>query len=273
VSGEGVPGTAALLDLVARARVYDLEHVRRVGDPIFPAHWPGYVYTLHRRHEAGLERRTSASGLITQAEHSGTHIDALCHQADGMRMFGGIEVTAEVQGPHGFTRLGIETVQPILRRGLLLDVAARRGAPVPLGEQVEAGELEATLKAQGQEIREGDTVLVRTGNATRWEDGDAYLRGCGMARSAAEWLAGQRVFAVGADLVAWDLPGFADPSLGTTLPGHLVLLTRAGIHILENLFLEDLSRDRVREFLFICLPLKYKGGTGSPVRPVAVALS
>jgi len=52
-----------------------------------------------------------------------------------------------------------------------------------------------------------------------------------------------------------------------------VLLTRAGIHILENLFLEDLSRDRVREFLFICLPLKYKGGTGSPVRPVAVALS
>lgn len=261
---------AELLSLLAHATVYDLEHLRRVGDPIFPAHWPGYVYTLHRRHEAGLERRTSASGLITQAEHSGTHIDALCHQAEDLRLNGGIGIDADVQGPQGFSRLGMETVAPILRRGVLLDVAGLRGEPVPLGEQIDASELEATLRAQQQEIRAGDVVLVRTGNATRWEDGDTYLRGCGMAGSASNWLARMGPFAVGADLVAWDLPGVVDPGTGTTLPGHLILLVRSGIHILENLNLEQLAADGTGEFLFCCLPPKYAGATGSPVRPIAI---
>ena len=85
-----------LLAALAAGRVYDLEYVRRVGDPIFPAHWPGYVYGLHRRHEPGLERRTSASALVTMAEHSGTHIDALCHQAEDLQLHGGIAVTAQV---------------------------------------------------------------------------------------------------------------------------------------------------------------------------------
>ena len=267
----GGEDASELVGAMEGARIYDLEHVRRVGDPIFPAHWPGYVYTLHRRHEGGLERRTSASGLITQAEHSGTHIDALCHQAGDLRLFGGVEVTAAVQGPQGFSQLGTDTIPPIVRRGLLLDVAGRRGMPIPLGEQVEAEELSATLAQQHQEIRTGDVLLVRTGNATRWDDGEAYLQGCGIARSASQWLAECRVFAVGADLMAWDLPGVVDPTTQTTLPGHLILLAQAGIHILENLQLEELARDRVHAFLFVCLPLKYAGGTGSPVRPIAIA--
>lgn len=266
-------GTDRLSDLLSRldrATIYDLEHPRRAGDPIFPAHWPGYVYTLHRRHESGLERRTSASGLITQAEHSGTHIDALCHQAEDLRLNGGIEISPEVQSPQGFSRLGMETVGPILRRGVLIDVAGARGEPVPIGEQIEAGELAATLEAQKQSIRAGDVVLVRTGNATRWEDGAAYLRGCGMGGSASTWLAQTRPFAVGADLVAWDLPGAIDPGTGTTLPGHLILLVRSGIHIVENLNLESLAADGTTEFLFCCLPPKYAGATGSPVRPIAI---
>ena len=60
-----------------------------------------------------------------------------------------------------------------------------------------------------------------------------------------------------------------DPELGS-LPGHLILLVRAGIHIIEALYLEELARDGVREFAFVCLPLKLRGGTGSPVRPIAL---
>ena len=131
-------GVEDLLSALASARVYDLEHVRRVGDPIWPSHWPGYVYSLNRRHELGPERRTSASALIVQAEHSGTHMDALCHQAEGMRLHGGVDITSAVQTPAGFTQHGMETVAPVLRRGVLLDVAGHRGAPVPLGAQVEA---------------------------------------------------------------------------------------------------------------------------------------
>lgn len=62
--------------------------------------------------------------------------------------------------------------------------------------------------------------------------------------------------------------GLKDPKLNTTLPGHLILLVRAGIYIIENLMLKELSRDRVYRFTLLCLPLKIQGATGSPVRPV-----
>jgi len=53
--------------------------------------------------------------------------------------------------------------------------------------------------------------------------------------------------------------------------GHLHLIARCGITIIENLTLEALSRDRCYEFLFVCTPLKLVGATGSPVRPIALA--
>ena len=267
------PVSDELFTMLTSARVYDLEHPRMVGDPVFPAHWPGYVYTLHRRHEAGLERRTSASAQITMAEHSGTHIDALCHQAEDLHLHGGLPISPRVQGPHGFSALGIETVAPIIRRGVLIDLVRQRGAPVDVGEQVKGSELSACVEAQGLVIREGDVVLVRTGNAQRWGQPDEYLRGCGIAVSGSQWLADQKVFAVGADLVAWDLPGFTDPEVGSTLPGHVVLIVRAGIHIIENLQLETLAASGAANFVFVCLPLKFSGATGSPVRPIALVSS
>ena len=56
-----------------------------------------------------------------------------------------------------------------------------------------------------------------------------------------------------------------------TLPGHILLLVRAGIPIIENLNLEELASAGVHEFAFVCLPLKMRGATGSPVRPIAIA--
>ena len=68
----------ALLGDLRGQRLFDLEQSRYYGAPTFMAHSPGFHYTLHRRHEQGLGgARTSASGLIVTAEHSGTHIDAL----------------------------------------------------------------------------------------------------------------------------------------------------------------------------------------------------
>ncbi len=60
-----------------------------------------------------------------------------------------------------------------------------------------------------------------------------------------------------------------DPNYGS-LPGHLILLARAGIHIIENLNLEELAGAGATEFAFLCIPLKVVGGTGSAVRPVAL---
>jgi kynurenine formamidase len=79
------------------------------------------------------------------------------------------------------------------------------------------------------------------------------------------------VRAVGADNLAWDVMGPTDPELKVTLPGHILLLVRAGIPIIENLYLEELTAADVHEFVFVCLPLKMRGATGSPVRPIAIA--
>jgi kynurenine formamidase len=257
-----------LLATLAAARVYDLEQPRYAGAPTFPAHEPGLRMHLHRRHEAGLgERRTSASALLVMAEHSGTHVDALCHQAEDLRLFGGVEVDASVQTPYGFTELGVDTVAPVIARGVLLDVPGTLGLDLEPGHAVSAGELEAA--AEGVELREGDVVLVRTGSGAHWDDRPRYEAGPGVAPDGSRWLAGHRPVAVGADNLAWDVPGTDDPELGT-LPGHTVLIVRAGILIIESLNLEALAADGVREFAFVCLPLKLRGGTGSPIRPIAL---
>jgi kynurenine formamidase len=261
------------MNIPSNGRIYDLEQPRYFGAPIYPGHAPGYVYTLHRHHERGMaETRTSASGFMYTTEHSGTHIDALCHQAEDLHLYGGQEINPSIQTSQGFTELGAETIAPIITRGVLLDMARYRGVDhIGAGNPVQRDEMEAAAQKQGVSISEGDVVLVRTGNGALWEDATTYLQAGGMSGDASSWLASRGVRAVGADNVAWDEVGVVDPDLQVSLPGHLILLVRHGIYILENLFLEELARDQCYEFTFICLPLKLRGATGSPVRPVAIA--
>jgi kynurenine formamidase len=148
---------------------------------------------------------------------------------------------------------------------VLLDVAGE--APLAPGHVVAARELEAA--AREVELRPGDVVLVRLGSGAWWQDRPAYEAAGGLGPDASAWLVERKPLAVGADNLAWDVPGLREPGLGT-LPGHVLLLVRAGVYILESVFLEELAADGVREFAFVCLPLKLRGGTGSPVRPIAI---
>jgi kynurenine formamidase len=262
-----------LISLATNTRIIDLEQPRFVGMPMFPANAPNYTFMLHRRHELGLETRTSAAGMILAADHSGTHIDAFCHQAEEMCMYGGVPVTAQNQQPSGMTVMTAETIPAMVRRGVLLDLVAHRGVDrLPAKTLVGAEELQEVARLQGTEIREGDILLIRTGWGTAWNDSD-YITGAGMAKSAADWAASLKVFAVGADNMSWDLPGYVDEELHHSLPCHTVLLVRAGIYLFENLNLEELGRTGVHEFVFISLPLKLVGATGSPTRPVALILA
>jgi kynurenine formamidase len=266
---------SALADLLQAAKVYDLEQPRFAGMPIHPAHKPGYFYALHRRHRDSYhpERfgpRTSASGVLTMMEHSGTHIDALCHQACDLKLFGDISVEG-TETRAGFTKLGIETVPPLLRRGLLLDVAGYKGLSLlPKKYSITAGDLVACAKTQGVALKKGDVLLVRTGYATVWHNETEYLQAAGVAKSGTLWAAEQGMVAVGADNMAWDAPDERDPETGATLFAHLYLLPQKGIYIMENLNLEELAHDRCYSFAFIGIPLKFKGATGSPLRPLAL---
>jgi kynurenine formamidase len=260
-----------VLELLGDLTVVDLEQPRAAGDPVFPASRPGTIFTLHRRHELlGDEQRTSAAGMIVTAEHAGTHIDALCHQAVGLVMHGNVAVTPETQTPTGFRKLGVETIAPIVSRGVLLDVARVRGEPLAARSFVTVDDVEAAVEHAGVDIRAGDAVLLRTGNGARWAEPEAYTDGPGVSTAVSRWLADRQVAAVGADNLAWDLPGYRDPELDCTLPGHVVLIVERGIYIVESLYLEELSRLGATEFVFVCLPLKIGGGTGCPVRPIAL---
>jgi kynurenine formamidase len=255
-------------------RIYDLEQPRFQGMPIHESHQPGYLYVLHRRHADSLIEpdgcRSGASGVIISMEHAGTHIDALCHQAENQTLYGGVDV-ASSSGGRGFTRHGVEEIAPIAARGVLLDVARHRGVDMlASGDAIGVDELKACVEAQGVTIAPGDVVLVRTGNGRNWDDPDVYLPGPGVDGAASLWLAEQQVVAVGADNMAWDVIGLHDPNAGCELPGHLYLLVRSGIYIIENLNLEALAADQQWIFSFLCTPLKFNGATGSPVRPIAV---
>jgi len=260
------------MKIPASTRVYDLEQPRYSGAPIYPSHAPGYFYTLHRHHEPAMaESRTSASGFLYMTEHAGTHIDALCHQAENCHLYGERKIDASLQTPYGFTELGAETIAPLIARGVLLDIARYRGvARIATGDPITSRDLEVVAHGQDVAIQAGDVVLLRTGNGAFWTQPDVYLQAGGVSRDASSWLADKQVRAVGADNVAWDEVGVIDPDLQVTLPGHLLLLVRHGIYIIENLQLEELATDHCYQFTFICLPLKLRGATGSPVRPVAL---
>jgi kynurenine formamidase len=268
--------TTALWDDLGKARIYDLEQPRFHGMPIHPTHRPGYHYALHRRHRDTYQPevngpRTGASGSMMMMEHSGTHIDALCHQSCGLTLFGGI-ATQDVETPYGFKKLGIETVPPLLGRGVLLDVAGWKGQErLPPRHSISVDDMKACAAAQNVELRPGDVLLVRTGYGAIWNQEAQYLDAAGVGKSGTLWAAENRVVAVGADNMAWDAPDDRDPETGATLFAHVYLLPQKGIYIIENVNLEELARDRCYVFAFIGIPLKFQGATGSPLRPLALA--
>ena len=265
----------SLIDLITRARVFDLEQPRFAGMPIHPAHKPGYFYGLHRRHRDSYRPeqhgpRSGASGILTMMEHSGTHIDALCHQACDLKFFGDVAVD-DVERTDGYRAYGAETIRPLLGRGVLIDVAGwKQMNLLPQNYAITADDLEQCASAAGIRVEAGDVLLVRTGYATKWADESTYLNAAGVSKSGSIWAADHRVAAVGADNMAWDAMQERDPETNMMLFGHAHLLVRHGIHIIENLNLEELAAAGHRQFAFVGVPLKFRGATGSPIRPLAL---
>ena len=261
-----------LLDLLSRARVHDLSQPYYVGMPHFPTH-PPFLYGLAKAHGdfVGEAGQSSASENLGLGGHVGTHIDALCHFSKEGMLHGGVPVS-EAQSGYGvgMSRHGVETIEPMLRRGVLLDVAGVVGEEV-LGPDfvIDAALLERTANQAEVEIREGDVVLVRTGLDTLWDDGARYInegKQAGINLEAAQWLSAKGILAAGSDSIALEHV----PS--TRMPVHVHLLVESGIHIIEALDLKGLARARTYEFAFLAAPLKLVGGTGAPIRPLAASL-
>jgi kynurenine formamidase len=165
--------------------------------------------------------------------------------------------------------------EPIWARGLLYDVPRHRGVEfLGKGEPVTADELREVGAAQGLDgPRAGDVVLVRTGYGVHWPNRErmAEHRGPGPDISVARWLAERGVVATGSDTETYEVQPAPDPGEPSNpQPVHAHLLIEHGIYLIESLDLEAIARDRVHEFLFVALPLKIRGATGSMIDPVAV---
>ncbi|MBV9817132.1 MAG: cyclase family protein [Solirubrobacterales bacterium] len=279
----GAQHVQGAMALARQGRVYDLDCERFPGMPLFPGHPPFQV--LAYRTPRGIDNQGDQdwlgentvkfawqSEMVMGTVHSGTHIDALSHITCGGEhgWFGGGNAERDL-GDFGPLRDDATDIPPIITRGVLLDVAGFRGVEaLPAHDPIGPDELRSVSEAQGVEIRPGDIVLVRMGYLSGWPDPDfiAAHEQAGIDRDAALWLAERGVVAVAGDTESLEVLPSTVP--GNPHPVHIALLVERGIFILEMVNCEQLARDQVYEFCFMCLPLCIRGATGSMVRPIAV---
>jgi kynurenine formamidase len=258
-------------ELLNKGRVFDLGQVIFPGMPHHP-NQPPFGYTLLKKHgDITLEERkiSFCSDIFMIGGHTGTHLDAVAHIACNNRVFNDVDITDLQDYQNGLKVMSIDTTPPIVKKGVLLDIPPLLDVEVlPHDFGIGEKELQRASEHEGVDIEKGDVVLIRTGWMRFWDDRKKYLsvdKGVpGVIEDGARFLASKGVSFTGTDTTAYDK---VPPHY---LPCHIILLKENGIQIMEMLNLEELSKNRVYAFLFIALPLKIRGGSGSPVRPIAI---
>ncbi len=263
--------TLAALRLATTGRVYALAQPFKADMPI----WGGRAFQLTIPHadEPPSKNALTANLDFVAGElgQVGTQLDGLGHVGVGDLYYNGNDRRQFVRR-NGLQRLGIENAGAFVTRGVLIDVAAYKGVQhLPPGYEVTAADLQGALARQKLTLREGDTLLLRTGWAQLWTaDPAAYTGNApGWGAQACEWIVRQKPAATGCDTYGCDVvPNPHDASV--LWPCHQIMGTKAGIYNVENLNLEALAADRAHEFLFIMTPLPLVGASGSPVAPIAI---
>jgi kynurenine formamidase len=262
--------------LVKKGKAYNLSQLMEYGIPHIESHGP-FFYATFRRHEDSLKfcpsknKVGSMSLRLEMADHIGTHIDSLNHTSIDGRVYNGLE-PSKITDVFGTIRLGIDKTPPILTKGILIDVARYKKCDI-LDDRyvISIEEIQAILNEDNVKLNRGDALLIATGWGKLWmKDNVKYGETCpGIGLSAAKWIAEQGVAIVGADTWNVEVSPCEDPKESDAV--HQLLITKNGIRIIENMNLQQLCQDRVLEFMFVCLPLYLKGGSGSPVTPIAVS--
>lgn len=287
------------------AKTYELSHVRSNTMPMSPFGTP-LKYKFRATASVPFSRHAFNGEEVVSGEPGaqGTQMDALGHFAvmgklwkgkgrpavGGAKYYGGYtqrQVKPTAASP--LRRLGIEKVPPIVTSAVLLDAKSYlgKGKPMQPGQLITAKDIEAMLKRQGlgwRGLLPGDVLYIYTGWGDNWKDPDRrkfyYTMGPGLSYDAAQYIGKRAVVLVALDNPFTDpvakgaLQGKAGPPKGTP-PGlpfviHHYNLTQSGIHNIQNANLGALARNKVWTSCTMILPLRSRGASGSPVRPVAI---
>lgn len=208
--------------------------------------------------------------VISEIGQVGTQFDGFAHQTHENSHYN-CHKTEDIVGRGGFTKLGIQQTGMFFTRGVLIDVAAFKGVEtLPDAYEITVEDIEGALKKQGTALQTGDAILVNTGWGKLYGKENArYVKSCpGVGVKAAQWLIAKDPILLGAD--NWPVEVAPNPDKQLSLPVHQLALVVNGVHLLENLKLDELSTKQVYEFAFAMQPLKIQGGTGSTVSPVAI---
>jgi kynurenine formamidase len=204
-----------------------------------------------------------------------SHMDGLPHFAHKGFFYNGVPYSAAKPG--GAERLGIHNagVSGVFTRGVLIDMPAHFGVDyLEPGAAISVDDIKAWEKKNRVRIGSGDVLLIRTG---RWvkvaQDGQWNFleKAAGVHASLAAFLKERDVAVIGCDGVSDVMPSGVE---GLANPLHELLLAGLGMPILDNLDLEQLARVakelKRSTFLYVGAPLRVRGGTGSPLNPLAV---
>jgi len=256
--------------LIRAGEVIELGHVLSADMPISSTR----RFDMHTKrtfmNPQSNRRGSNEEVVLSEIGQVGTQFDGFAHQTIENSLYNCFKLD-EISTRTGFTKLGIENVGALVTRGVLIDVAALKGVDMLADNyEITVQDLQQALQRQGLTLQSGDAVIVHTGWGKLWaKDNARFMKGCpGIGVAAAEWLARQDPMLVGSDNAPVEISPNPDPQI--SLPVHQIMLVVNGIHLLENLKLDELAAKRVHEFAFVMQPLKLKGATGSTVAPIAI---
>ncbi len=255
--------------LIKTGEIIELGHVLSDQMPLAP----GRIYDMQVKRTAisTLSNKRNGNEEIITAEMGqvGTQFDGFAHQTHDNVHYNCFR-TEDIATRTGFTKLGIQNVGMLMTRGVLIDVAGYKGVEM-LGDtyEITVADLEGAVKKQNLMIEPGDAIIIHTGWGKLWgKDNARYAKGNpGIGVKAAEWLIAKDPMLLGADTAPVEVAPNPDPLI--SLPIHQIALVIYGVHLLENLKLDELAAKNVSEFAFMMQPLKFQGATGSTVAPVA----
>jgi kynurenine formamidase len=272
----------SILSKINSGRAYDLSVEYFVGMPSFHSLGdPSYQYWLtHTPHGTvvdnpnnlgeAMNKKVSYTGdAISMYTHMGTHIDALNHFGLNGKIWNGF-TPAEHLGDKGWKKTGAEKIPPIIARGVLIDIPAYKNVEaLEKNYRINSDDLKGALKKQNVSLKKGDVVLIRTGQAAHYHNTEEYLDNYpGINLNAVKWLVeDKKAMLLGADNLSFE--AFPPERKENWVPVHTYLLAEKGVMFIEQMYLEELAKDKVYEFAFISASLKLRGASGSPMRPLA----